>query len=146
MPRYRSIGTTGSRDGLTEEQRDWIEDFSTYKKNQINVLHHGDCIGSDDEVATIFSVRGTYIIAHPGNGMIAMRANCIVNDLVLPARYYLKRNQDIVKASKLLLGFPRTEREITRSGTWSTIRYARTLQVPIYAVTPSGKVMTWNLE
>lgn len=146
MPRYQSIGTTGTREGLTEEQREWVEDFSAYENNQVGVLHHGDCVGSDNEIATIFSRKGTYIIAHPGGGPPILRAYCAVNDLVLPPKYYLRRNQDIVKASKLLLGFPRTEDEIVRSGTWSTIRYARTSKVPIYVVTPSGKVMTWNLK
>jgi hypothetical protein len=147
MPKYKSIGTTGTRVGLTEQQRAWIEDFSTPRKNLANVLHHGDCVGSDDEIATIFSRRGTYVIAHPGEGVAEMRAKCKVNDLVLPARPYLERNKDIVHTGKqLLLGFPRTEIEITRSGTWATIRYARTLHVPTYVVTPSGKVITWNLE
>lgn len=144
MPRYKSIGTTGTRDGLSKEQKEWVEDFSD--KNQINVLHHGDCIGSDDEVATALSFGGTYIIAHPGSGVAAMRVNCVVNDLVLPAKLYVTRNQDIVRASELLLGFPKAEDEIIRSGTWATTRYARTLHIPIYVVTPSGKVMTWNMD
>lgn len=145
MPRYKSIGTTGTRKGLTEEQREWVEDFSSPKKNIVDVMHHGDCVGSDEEVATIFHARNTYIIAHPGNGRFELRANCAANDLVLPTRTYLKRNLDIVKASELLLGFPKIETEIYRSGTWASIRYARAIQIPIYVVTPSGKVITWNL-
>jgi hypothetical protein len=146
MPRFKSIGTTGTRYGLTEEQRYWVEDFSDNKNNIIDVLHHGDCIGSDAEVATIFSRRGTYIIAHPGHGRAELRAHCAVNNLVLPVRPYLSRNRDILRASLMLLGFPKTEIEITRSGTWSTIRYARAIKLPIYVVTPSGKVITWNME
>ena len=79
MPRFKSIGTTGTRNGLTEEQREWVEDFSIYKKNRVNVLHHGDCLGSDNEVATIFSRRGKYIIAHPREGVSAKRANSLFN-------------------------------------------------------------------
>lgn len=44
---------------------------------------------------------------------------------------YLKRDDAIVKESNELVAFPRTAREILRSGTWATIRRARKAGVPV---------------
>jgi hypothetical protein len=135
---YRSIGVTGTRNGLSEEQANWIDQFLIY--NAVNVLHHGDCVGVDEQVALKFADRKAYIIAHPGLDVMMYRANCKVNDLVLPGKAALNRNRYIVQCSELLLAFPNSETDALRSGTWFTIRHAKKVKVPTIIVTPTGKV------
>lgn len=46
----------------------------------------------------------------------------------MPEKPYLKRNDDIIKNSQILIACPIDKtKEILRSGTWSTIRKARKL-------------------
>lgn len=137
MRRYKSIGITGSRIGLTHMQEYWVLNFLDC--NVANNLHHGDCVGADDRVAILFSQRGSYIIAHPGSSP-SMRAHCVVNDLILPTSYNLLRNRRIVDSSELMLAFPPSPLEIPRSGTWYTILYAKKQYVPITVVNPDGTI------
>jgi hypothetical protein len=48
---------------------------------------------------------------------------------------YLTRNRDIVQASSILVAAPKSD-EIVRSGTWSTVRYARQCDRTIYILLP----------
>jgi hypothetical protein len=75
-----------------------------------------------------------------------LRAWC-GGDVVLEPLPYLTRNQHIVKAVetfpvRLLIAAPHQVEEVTRSGTWSTIRYARRSRVgiPIAIVQPDGTI------
>lgn len=45
---------------------------------------------------------------------------------------YMKRNDALVKAADILVAFPETSTEQLRSGTWATIRRARTSGVPVW--------------
>jgi hypothetical protein len=121
MIRYKSIGVTGTRTGMTEQQEQWLMDFLT--KNTTHVLHHGNCIGVDTQVAAAFYAENVYIIAHPGN-IKSMQASYDLSDLVLPVKSNLTRNRDIVNCSDLLLAFPETKHKVPHSGTWYTIDYA----------------------
>jgi hypothetical protein len=137
---YKSIGVTGTRHGLSIAQRKWFKDFLEH--NSANVLHHGDCVGVDAEVATEFSNQGSYIIAHPGNSRDAWKAYCPVNDLILTWRENLERNKTLADCSSLMLCFPLTETESLQSGTWFTIRYIRKQEIPFFVITPSGSVIS----
>jgi len=136
-----NIGFTGTRDGMTIEQRKKF--LSLIKKLRTEQFHHGDCIGSDKQAnEMIDSNRDPYekiplIISHPPkyNGY---RANCKA-DVVLKPEDYLTRNRDIVNATEVLIATPQGKEKL-RSGTWSTIRYARTKKRKIYIIFPDGKV------
>jgi hypothetical protein len=53
----------------------------------------------------------------------------------------LERNKHIVIAAiDGLIATPKTIAEEVRSGTWTTVRYARTLNRDIHIVLPDGKV------
>ena len=52
---------------------------------------------------------------------------------------YLERNKDIVDETGLLIATPKGE-EIVRSGTWSTIRYARKNHKKIIIIMPNGNL------
>jgi len=50
----------------------------------------------------------------------------------------LVRNRDIVDATDMLIAAPATRKEVLRSGTWATIRYAKKMKKWIYIIYPSG--------
>lgn len=137
MTHHKSLGISGSRDGLTLHQRAFM--LSWMRNHNAQVVHHGDCIGADEQVARLFSTTFSYIIAHPGH-IAAMRANCEVNDLTLSPLNTLVRNRFIVKHSNHILAFPSQRSPGTRSGTWYTIDYAQKQNKPVTVVLPSGEV------
>ena len=136
MTVYKSIGVTATRDGLTALQTKWLLEF--LEKNRALTLHHGDCIGGDNEIATMFSNHGSYVIAFPGS-TVHKRALCKANDLTFPWSDNLVRNRFIVNHVELLLAFPNSVSELQRSGTWFTIRYARKQRIPMFIINPNGE-------
>ncbi len=116
----RHLGTTGSRDGLSKSQAEALETW--LDSHDPSILHHGDCIGADAEVAGICRVYGWELTSHPP--MVASFRARVPSETVLPEQPYLLRNKDIVDASELLIAFPKGP-EIRRSGTWATVRYAK---------------------
>ena len=105
-------------------------------------FHHGDCINSDEQAAAIAKSIGFKIIAHPGyddSGDSPKRAYFKGNDIVLDAKPYRKRNEDIVKASRFLCAAPRQFKPVRRSGTWTTIRIAETLHVKRIIIYPAAR-------
>lgn len=135
MKIYTKVGVTASRDGLSHAQKEWVKKF--LKENKVCSLHHGDCKGGDDELAIMFSKEGSHIVAYPGNSP-TLRAQCTVNDFTHPCADNLVRNRRIVNATELVLAFPNTPIERTRSGTWFTIRYARKKKVLLIIINPDG--------
>ena len=128
------IGMTGSRDGITTQA---LNAFSTYiRLQQINEAHHGDCIGADALFHNFMQSLNVPIVIHPPD-VDSLRAYC-VGGHVLPMKKYLSRNQDIVNQTDLLVAFPSTKEEILRSGTWSTVRYARKINKPVIIFYPDG--------
>ncbi len=92
-------------------------------KNEIIEAHHGDCVGVDKDFHDMCSQCSIKTIIHPPSDN-KLRANCS-GDVILPQKKYLDRNHDIVNNSDLLIAFPSSKKEILRSGTWATIRYAK---------------------
>lgn len=138
----RKIGFTGTQRGMTTLQRakvDWI--LAIYATAGATTFHHGDCVGADAEAHSLARSRGYAVVVHPPTNP-AKRAN-LVGDATRPAKAYLDRNRDIVDATDVLVAAPGEEEEKLRSGTWSTIRYARKVGRLIATVYPSGVV---NLE
>jgi hypothetical protein len=131
------VGFTGNRYGMTEEQK-------TVFKAVINGLapdefHHGDCVGCDCEAHKIF-VGVKYI--HPPI-IPDERAFC-EGDFIDKEKPYLDRNKDIVDCCSILIATPSGVDEYVRSGTWSTIRYARKKKKVIYVIYPDGKLEIEN--
>ena len=55
-------------------------------------------------------------------------------------RPYLDRNKDMVRETAWLIAAPAEPEEQLRSGTWSTIRFARKLGKPVFLIFPDGTV------
>lgn len=106
-------------------------------------FHHGDCVGADAQAHEIFrACRKQKIILHPPI-VTWKRAYCKA-DVSLAPLSYLDRNKEIVINSDVLIATPGEDQEQLRSGTWSTVRFARKQHRPIYLVLPDGKVKEEN--
>lgn len=122
---------------MTEYQkRELTRLLRKLKTSQLtNLFHHGDCLGADTEAHDIALSLGYSIIVHPPTNP-ALRANRrgIINH---PAKLYIERNHDIVDGCEVLVATPKTNIERQRSGTWSTIRYARKTGKRYYIINPN---------
>lgn len=134
-------GFTGSREGMTRDQQ---KSFATWLSSlPRGDLHHGDCVGSDEQAHHMARALRWRIVLHPGLGPMALRAFCTGYDAICPAKPNLDRNADIVDVATLLACAPAGP-ETQRSGTWSTIRKARRKGLPIYLFWPDGGYTTEN--
>lgn len=113
--------------------------------DKIEVFRHGSCKGGDVEIAKL--VRKLFpqcrIIAHPGPKDNPFYENSGVDDEILPNKPFLTRNKDIVNSVDVLYALPEGPEKI-RSGTWSTIRYARKLKKEICIISPDGGIVQIN--
>lgn len=135
-----AVGVTASRDGLTEPQADLAYRFlDGLRATGATELHHGDCVGGDAALADMARDLGYRLIAHPPTAPV-LRAH-VPSDVVLPATGYLARNRRIVDDTHVLVAFPNTPEEQVRSGTWSTVRYARQVRRRHHVVGPAGDLV-----
>jgi hypothetical protein len=108
-------------------------------------FHHGDCIGSDVQADAIVCTRygidcAIYVHGPTDKSRVA---NCAAihsrcQHIALPDKPYIERNHDIVDETDILVATPGRINEELRSGTWSTIRYARRIHHPIVIIWPDG--------
>lgn len=131
------IGFTGTRIGMNKIQAKIFEE--TIKKIDVDEFHHGDCIGADEEAHEI--VRNckpeVQIFIHPPKEK-KLRAFCGGN-YTAPEKNYIARNCDIVDACKKIIAVPYGKKELVRSGTWATVRYARKENKSILIIYPDGQ-------
>lgn len=102
------------------------------------IVHHGDCVGFDEWVHDLFANRARCLIMihpptdrkHAINHMEKDKVYNVGNPTTpLP---YLERNRRIVNNSSILIAFPKDPaKEVLRSGTWSTVRYARQINCTV---------------
>ncbi len=131
-----ALGFTGTQGGMTDEQKFAVEKLVKFIKPA--EVHHGDCIGADADFHDIATGLGILVVIHPPEDP-KKRAFCQADEFVHP-RPYLERNKDIVESSQIMIATPIGFLEEKRSGTWSTIRYARKMKCPVFVVFPNGNV------
>ena len=135
-----SVGVTGSRDGMSQYQYDTIKRIlATREATTPPSLHHGDCIGVDEQVHNIAVELGYQIYIYPPDND-KQRAFCSTGNIIetLPPESYLSRNKHIVLTVEHLIVVPDSAVERWRSGTWSTYRYARKIGRQYTIITPDG--------
>lgn len=119
------LGFTGTRDGMTDYQKDKFVQLILALKPKY--FHHGLCIGADEQAHDLVRehLPGCWIVGHPCN-IIKMRSDrkC---DETRPVKDALDRDLDIVREVDILAAAPKSRKEELRSGTWTTVRYARKL-------------------
>lgn len=132
------IGFTGTQQGMNDFQTENVVNklVEIVKANHKELVFvHGDCVGSDEEVATLARELGFYIIGRPA--LVAEHKRAYFKcDTLFPAKAPLDRNQDIVDNSDMLIATPKEQSEVLRSGTWSTIRRAKKANLDRYIVGP----------
>lgn len=138
------VGVTGTQEGLTKEQFTAAEFLIKFLN--ISTLHHGDCIGADEQLDNIARNVGLNRSIHPPKND-SKRAYCHLNHegmfnkfTLFPEKEYLDRNHDIVDDSELILAFPKGFSEELRSGTWATVRYAIKQGRLVLVVFPDGSM------
>jgi hypothetical protein len=121
------IGFTGTQVGMSERQKKQLR----LELTTATEFHHGDCIGADAEADEIARSMGIPIIIHPPSDP-KKRARCRQpGDKVHRTLPYLDRNKMIVASTERLIAAPKAMEEELRSGTWSTVRYARKINHPV---------------
>ena len=120
---YGTIAFTGSRLGMTHKQIAAVT--KKLEEYEPKFVRHGDCLGGDAQFHDLCLAYGKCeIIIHPPT-KTSMRAYCKGAHEMVEPKPYLDRNKDMVLWSNLLIACPAGNKEELRSGTWSTLRYAR---------------------
>jgi len=132
-----NVGFTGTRFGMSELQKQTLYEKLKEIKLPPSVVtisdefHHGDCVGADAEAHVIALNLKYKVVIHPPD-QDKLRAFCVVSYKIEVPKPYLDRNKMIVDSCHLLIAAPRTNGEELRSGTWSTIRYAKHKKKEVY--------------
>lgn len=128
------VGFTGSREGMTTSQlatvRAVLADII-----DVSELHHGDCIGADKQAHEVAEWLELWTVGHIPDDE-SRRAFCRCDETRAPLPY-MARNRNIVHETETLLAAPKGE-HVIRSGTWSTVRWARRAGRRIYIARPDG--------
>ena len=136
------IGFTGTKKGMSTEQIVAFHELIDQLDHDegISEFHHGDCVGADADAHEIMYI-GCDVIIHPPTNS-SKRAYCKGYKELREEKEYLDRNKDIVDETNLLIAIPCGYLEQIRSGTWSTIRYARKQGKTIIILFPDGTSKT----
>jgi hypothetical protein len=128
------LGFTGTRQGMTAIQKSHF--LRIILEGNIEEFHHGDCIGADEQAHDIVRqyLPSCRIVIHPPSNL-SKRA-FLKGDVMLTPLPYMVRNRAIVDATWELIAAPFSSIEILRSGTWSTVLYARKVEKTIHMVYP----------
>lgn len=122
------IGFTGTREGMSQNQK---EQF-ILKCDELGIteFHHGDCEGADAEAHDIVREFFPHVWIEVYPPKSTYRQAFRKGDKHHPPESYLTRDYKIVQNTDFLIGAPKSDTEIIRSGTWTTIRYGRKLKKP----------------
>ena len=127
------VSFTGTRQGMSAWQKQQLEQFFADHRGEISVFVHGACMGADVEahyLARRILGKSIFIAVFPSTAKT--RVHVQGTGHVADPKPPLERNKDIVDCGcGLLLAAPLQMSEVLRSGTWSTIRYARKRHVPV---------------
>ena len=131
-----TIGFTGTRQGASSRQ---LRSLRSLLAGSHGEFHHGDCVGSDLQAHSLALSLGWLIFIHPPSDP-RKRAYCSGATKVFEIMPYLVRNTIIVRSTECLIACPHSSREQLRSGTWATIRFARSIGRPVFVISPSGVI------
>lgn len=130
------IGFTGTQRGMTEDQFRVLRVLLGAEER--DEFHHGDCIKSDNDAATMAAAIGHKTVAHPP--IECKKRAYHKSDVVLEPLDYMVRNAALALVADVLIATPGQVAEVLRSGTWMTIRTMRRLKKPIIIIFPDGSV------
>lgn len=132
------VGFTGTRKGMSNRQLQIVELLLC--NFNVSDGYHGGCIGADEQFHKLCNEKLIPPTIYPSN-ISQTYGDC-------PNYYHrhqpmkpLERNRRIVSESNIIIATPREDKEVLRSGTWSTIRYARKARKHIIIVYPNGEII-----
>lgn len=140
----RIIGFTGTRLGMTPEQRQTVKEL-------ISVIHfaakgagtsqtvglHGDCIGADADFHKICVEQEIPVECRPCT-FDSLRAKTGAKERAAPTTPMV-RNRAIVDDAFVMFACPPNDIPIRKgSGTWATIRYTKKRNKPLVTIFPNG--------
>jgi hypothetical protein len=140
------LGFTGTREDITQAQTLWLTHL--FNALQIEVLHHGACVGADHAAHLLALQRNIPVVVHPPVKTKFLARECL-NELpgvqVLPAKPYLVRDRDIVACTDGLAALPKGPEPKGLNlegigGTWYTIQFALRMNKPVMICYPDGEV------
>lgn len=137
LPKPDTVCFTGTRKGLTEKQRIAVADILGNLDS--HELHHGDCVGADEEVHGMALTMGYEIYVHPPTE-VSHRAFCKGATITFPVQPYLIRNHEMVDEAFVVVAASHQQKEVLRSGTWATVRYAMKKHRQVIIAFPDGQV------
>lgn len=133
------VAFTGTRAGLQPEQHNTLDRYFESLPDD-TVLLHGGCVGADADAHESWLLLEREMEIFPQSKQpILVAPNLIGARRHKPCHDPLERNREMVQRATHLVACPAGP-EIMRSGTWSTVRYARRLSLPITIIWPNGSV------
>lgn len=134
------IGFTGTRQGMTDPQRDAVENILARYSGEFT---HGGCNGSDRQVGLIADRLGYDVNIRPGDpaqfGFHKLE-DAHWNRLYDPEPYMVRNQKIVDDGEDLIIATPSKGYEELRSGTWATVRMARKARRRLMIVFPDGSV------
>lgn len=136
---------TGTQVGMALRQRATIRQMMTgsalMEIRRLARILHGGCIGADDQFHDMLDgmelLRRTEV--YPSNVLDKVAdLSGRLPLLVHPASDPLERNKLMIARAHSVLAAPKEFSEVTRSGTWATVRAARRKGIPVLIVYPDG--------
>jgi hypothetical protein len=122
------VGITGTEKGTSPYQADAVWTLLNFLRP--DWLRHGDCVGVDIQVAEMATYLGIGTIAHPACNIPEKYKAHHKSTIVMPEELPLVRDMDMAKSVSIMIACPEEQKEILRSGTWATVRYARKARIP----------------
>jgi len=139
---YRHLAFTGTKNGLTVIQKYTLgRELLRLRDEGFLWMHNGDCVGADYDAAKIWTDLKGLVQLHPPLKE-KYRARFAKARIVCEPLDYLVRDKRMIECSELTVATPETYDEQRRSGTWTTVRYARKERLGLVIVYPDGTVET----
>ena len=133
------LSFTATQRGLTPKQLHEVE--RELKNERPSAVIHGGCVGGDDQIDELAVRWGFLRVIFPSNHPTKALprehferrgGELIWHDPQPP----LQRNSKIVDAGDKLVACPAQMRQVLRSGTWATCRYAKKRKKPVLVIWP----------
>ena len=138
---FARIGLAATCDGLSLIQaHELVKILTVLRARGATELHHGVCVGGDDQANTLAHEAGYRTVGHPlVDGRYCDHTDCDEYRRPLHRGGF---DDVIIRETDLLLAFPRTDGEqYVNSNVWLTIRRACKRGMPRLVVGPEGAVL-----
>lgn len=133
------LGFTGTQQGMTDLQKKVLYRFVSFL--DLDEFHHGDCIGADDQAASIVYELRPLVPIHSHPCIITnKRAFNPHASVTYPPKPPFDRNKIIVEASSHMVAAPKEMQRQNKGGTWHTVKYSIAHKTPLLIIYPDGQI------